>query len=307
MKASIEPLTFTTPLGLNAHSKAEEFRQHHERPDKAKQVYLNTLAVYAVKIYLQYRDFETDWEHSDSYDPIMQELMNVADLVVSNYGKLECRSVLPTAEFMEIPEEVWEERIGYVAVQLDESLRQAKLLGFVDSVTQKELPINKLRDLAELPAYISQCQSLQQQQNLVKLSKWIQNNFDTGWETLEALFNSPPSQLAFNFRQSFTTNVERGKLLKLEQAGQQIALLVGVTPTKQSEIDISIEVYPMGTETKLPPHLGLILFDETGTSVMQAEARGSESLEFQFSGEPGESFGIKVTLGDFSITENFII
>jgi len=63
----------------------------------------------------------------------------------------------------------------------------------------------------------------------------------------------------------------------------------------------------LGTQAKLPPHLQLILFDETGTSVMQAEAGGSKSLEFQFSGEPGESFGVKVTLGDFSMTEKFII
>ncbi|HAX80573.1 MAG TPA: hypothetical protein DCY88_33245 [Cyanobacteria bacterium UBA11372] len=307
MNASISPLTVTIPLGLTAHAKAEEFRQHHYHSDKAKQVYLNTLAVYAVDVYLQYRDFETDWEHSESYDPIMQGLMNVADLLVSNYGKLECRYVLPTASFVEIPEEVWTERIGYVAVQLDSSLREAKLLGFVDSVNQKELPLNQLRSLEELPAHISQFQPLQQEPKLVNLSKWIQNSFDTGWETLEALFDSTPSELAFNFRQSPATNIERGKLLKFEQAGQQVALLVGLIPTQQSEIDISIEVYPLGTQAKLPPHLQLILFDETGTSVMQAEAGGSKSLEFQFSGEPGESFGVKVTLGDFSMTEKFII
>ena len=307
MNASISPLTVTIPLGLTAHAKAEEFRQHHYHSDKAKQVYLNTLAVYAVKVYLQYREFETDWESSDSYDPIMQGLMNVADLVVSNYGKLECRYVLPTAEVVEIPEEVWTDRIGYVAVQLESSLRAAKLLGFVDSVNQKELPLNQLRSLEELPAHISQFQPLRSQPTYVNLSQWIQNIFDTGWQTLEALFDSPPSELAFNFRQSPATNIERGKLLKFEQAGQQVALLVGLIPTQQSEIDISIEVYPLGTQAKLPPHLQLILFDETGTSVMQAEAGGSKSLEFQFSGEPGESFGVKVTLGDFSITENFII
>ncbi len=172
---SIEPLTFTTPLGLTAHTKAEEFRQHHFPPAKATQVYLNTLAVYAVAVYLKYRDFETDWEHSDSYDPIMQGLMNVADLVVLDYGNLECRPVLPTASVMEIPEEVWTERIGYVAVELNESLREAKLLGFVETATQKELPLCQLRSLAELPAHISQFQPLQSQPNSVNLSKWIHN------------------------------------------------------------------------------------------------------------------------------------
>jgi len=180
MNASISPLTVTIPLGLTAHAKAEEFRQHHYHSDKAKQVYLNTLAVYAVEVYLKYREFETDWEHSDSYDPIMQGLMNVADLLVSNYGKLECRYVLPTAAVVEIPEEVWTERIGYVAVQLDSSLREAKLLGFVDSVTTKELPLNQLRSLEELPEYISQFHRLQPQPTLVNLRKWKKNNINTG-------------------------------------------------------------------------------------------------------------------------------
>jgi len=33
----------------------------------------------------------------------------------------------------------------------------------------------------------------------------------------------------------------------------------------------------------------------------------SESIKFQFSGEAGESFAVKVALGDFSLTEEFLI
>ncbi len=305
MNASIESLTFTTPLGLNAHTKAEEFRQHHYPPDKAKQVYLNTLAVYAVKVYLQYREFETDWESSDSYDPIMQGLMNVADLVVSNYGKLECRPVLPTASVVEIPEEVWTERIGYVAVQLNESLREAKILGFVATATTKELPLKELRSLEELPAHINQFKP-QLVPAPVHLSQWLQNIFDIGWETVESLFDSPASKLEFNFRQP-SDGVKRGKLLKLEQAGKQLGLLVGLTPTAASEIDISVEIYPLVAQTNLPGELQLIILDETEKPVMQASPGGSSSLEFQFSGEPGETFSVKVALGDMIVTETFLL
>jgi hypothetical protein len=50
-----------------------------------------------------------------------------------------------------------------------------------------------------------------------------------------------------------------------------------------------------------------MVLDEQGKSVLQAEAGNSESIEFQFSGEPGESFSVKVALGDFSITEEFLL
>ena len=40
---------------------------------------------------------------------------------------------------------------------------------------------------------------------------------------------------------------------------------------------------------------------------MQAEARSTKSIILKFSGEAGENFGIKVALGNVSITENFLI
>ena len=50
-----------------------------------------------------------------------------------------------------------------------------------------------------------------------------------------------------------------------------------------------------------------MVLDEQGKAVLQAEAENSEGLEFQFSGEEGEIFNVKVTLGEVSITEKFLI
>ena len=82
MNSEIDAWTFTVPLALSAHARAEQFQRYQSKPDKAKQVYLNTLAVYAVNVYLECRGFETDLEQSASSDPVMQMLMDVADLVV---------------------------------------------------------------------------------------------------------------------------------------------------------------------------------------------------------------------------------
>ncbi|EGJ34491.1 MULTISPECIES: DUF1822 family protein [Moorena] len=137
-----------------AHQLAEKRCQQQSNLEKAEQVYLNTLVVYAVNEYLQGLGFETDLESSDSQKEIMQTFLDVADLVVKNYGKLECKPVSPDAEFVYVPEEVWQDRIAYIAVLLNHSLTEAKLLGFVENVATNELPLRKLQPMAYFPGYL---------------------------------------------------------------------------------------------------------------------------------------------------------
>ena len=316
MSQIIEHSTFTVSLALEAHSKAKQFRGYASNPRKAKQIYLNTLAVYAVNFYLQCLGFETELEKSDSSNPVMQTLMNVADLQVKKLGKLECRPVLPDSEVCDVPPEVWEERIGYVAVQLDESLREATLLGFVEKVKTEEIPLSLLKSLEDLREHIRQLKRLQDKER-IHLSQWLHNVFDAGWETVEALFNPPQAELNFRFRgahrKTTTTpknpefGIKRGKLLGLERAGEQVALFVGLEPTAESDMKISVEVYPIGGQTNLPEDLQLMVLDEKGEVVMQAQARSTKNIQLKFSGESGEGFGVKVALGDVSIAEPFLI
>jgi hypothetical protein len=257
-----EALTFTVSLLKPAHQLAEKFCQHQSNLQKAEQVYLNTLAVYAVNYHLQCLGFETDWTHSDSWDSMMQTFLDVADLEVKNYGKLECRPVLPDAEVVYVPQEVWEGRIGYVAVQLDESLEEATLLGFAETASTQELALSELRSLEELPEYLSQFKQSQPIEERVNLSQWLRDIFEAGWETIEAIFAPPQAELAFNTRSQppvrtstwcpeaarFLVNgVKRGKRLDLERLGgrEQVAVFVGLTPTLSPQLDITVEVCPL--------------------------------------------------------------
>jgi hypothetical protein len=328
-----EALNFTVSLLKPAHQLAEKFCQYQSNIQKAEQVYLNTLAVYAVNYHLQCLGFETDWTHSDSWDSMMQTFLNVADLEVKNYGKLECRPVFPDAEVVYVPQEVWEGRIGYVAVQLDESLEEATLLGFAETVSTQELALSELRSLEELPEYLSQFKQSQPIEERVNLSQWLRDIFEAGWETIEATVAPPQAELAFNTRsqppvRTSTPGVKRGKRLDLERLGgseqvavfrgkrldlerlggsKQVAVFVGLTPTPSPQLDITVEVYPVGGQRYLPRELQVMVLNEQGKAVLQAEAGNSEGLEFQFSGELGEIFNVKVTLGEVSITEKFLI
>lgn len=317
MNSIQDDLTFTVPLTLEAHRIAQQFHKHQSNPKKAKQVYLNTLAVYAVNFYLNCLGIETEHSASDSWNPAMQTLANIADLEVKGLGKLECRPVLPEAKICDVPPEVMSARIGYVAVRLDQSLTEATLLGFLPRVAKEEFSLSQLNSLEDLLEHLSQLKQPQPVKEPVQLRQWLHNVFDAGWQTVEALFDPPEAELVFRFRHGYypqtstsdnsTDGVKRGKLLGLERVGEQVALFVGLKSVTSSEMDISVEVYPTGDQTYLPQDLQLMVLDEKGEAVMQAQARSTKNIQLKFSGEPGETFGVKVALGDVSVTEAFLI
>jgi Protein of unknown function (DUF1822) len=148
--------TFTVTLTTANHQMAQEFYQHHAQPQKAKQVYLNTLSVQAVHFYLECLGVKTDWEQSQSCDPILQVLIDTADLWVKDRGRLECRPVLPDSSDCMVPMTVWGDRIAYIIVQLNAELTEATLLGFLPAVHSETIPLSDLHPLDQFPQFLSQ-------------------------------------------------------------------------------------------------------------------------------------------------------
>ena len=310
MRNLSESLTFTVPLSSSAHHLAEQFCRKHCNQKKAKQVYLNTLAVSAVNFYLRCMGIETNWEGSQSRNPVMLSILDVADIEILNLGKLECRPVLPQDQVIHIPSEVWSDRIGYVAVQLDQSLKQATLLGFSQTAGDGELPISELRSLEDLLEHLRQIRQTEPVKMRVNLSQWFENIFESGWQQIETLLGTQPTNLALSLRSTPEAGVLRGKLIDLgiQHQGQAVVLVVALTPLHEQEMDISVEVHPKSDQTYLPPNLRLMVLDNLGEAVMEAIARSANNfIQLQFSGAPGERFSAKVALGDVSVSENFVI
>lgn len=304
----MESLTFTVPLAIEAHQIADRFRQKQLNTKRAKQVYLNTLSVYAVEFYLKCMGFEPDWKSSESFDPTMQKFGDVADLNVQHLGKFECRPVLPNQQIVSIPLESWNQRRGYFAVQLNSALTEAKILGFLKQVSAEEVPLSQLKSLDFFLKYASQIE------NGVKLNQWLQNTFEAGWESLETLL-SPPKMAWRSGKMTSDAltpinsdlGIERIKKFNLEPTGEQVGLLVRLQPRTELEMGIEVELYPTNNQVYLPQHLQLLLLDEEGETVMQAEARTTKNIQLKFSGESGEVFSVKVVLGDLDIVETFVI
>ncbi|MCL6753926.1 DUF1822 family protein [Nostoc sp. CCCryo 231-06] len=317
-----DTLTFTGPIPPDGRHRAEELCRRQATQTKAEQVYLNILSVSFVNSYLQYMGFETDLDKSDSWNLVQQTLMDVADLSLKNLGSLECRPVFEDAQFIYIPPEIQSNRIGYVAVQIRKSFREATLLGFVRQVQTDLLPINQLQPLDNLLEYLEELtqvrqaelasQSLTSNKTLVKLKQWLENIFDVGWQEVETLFDYQRANPDWSLRGTNGSFVSRGKLIDLEKTGtiQSIILVVGFIQEKEQEIDIIVEVHP-SKEMYLPPNLQLMVIDFEGVegeSIMEAQTRSTnKNIQLQFSGDVGERFSIKLVLGNISVIESFLI
>lgn len=304
-----EMLTFKVPLSSTVHRRAKaRFNEKHLTAQRAKQVYLNLLSAYAVEFYLHCMGFETDEAGTESNDRLMREFADVADVMIKSVGKFECRPVLPGDRSVSVPLEARCDRKGYFAVQLNAELTEAHIVGFLKKVTTTEIPLEDWRDLDDFLQYASYLESP------VQLSQWLENVFETGWETAQTLLSEP--KMAWRGSTSAMENlrslqvgrsIERVKRLTLERSGEEIALLVRLNPKIDSEMGIGVEVHPTGDRTYLPQDLKLMVLDEEGIAVMQAEARSTKNIQLKFSGETGEGFSVKVALGETSVTEAFTI
>jgi Protein of unknown function (DUF1822) len=331
-----EFLTFTVPLSFEAHALAEQFRREQSSPQKAKQVYLNTLAVCAVDFYLQCLGVETEAEKSDSRNPLCLKFMNAADLSVKSIGRLECCPILPESTIMHIPVEARTDRVGYVAVRLEQSLKQATLLGFTPTAAA-ELPLSQLKTLSELLEYLHQLQQIRIPVNLryrldslkeslpnsgefSSLSEAAEagNSLEESWQKLEVLFSPDELTTALKMRSSEelmpgrmrSPLIERGKKICLatQMIQQTIILVVKLNPQSEEDINIIIEIRPIGGQLYLPNTLHVKILDEQQTAVMQATAsHTNQNVRFDFNAEPGEHFSVQMTLEETSVIESFVI
>lgn len=313
----------TVPLDGNAHRLAGQFAAEQMTPQKGTKTYLNTLAVYAVHNYLKWLQIETDLSQGDSWHSGLRCLFDVADLVLPSLGKLECRPVLPEETIIALPPEVSTDRVGYVAVQFGERLNQVRLLGFVSAVDIANTPEQiRIADLQPLDALLDSILSVVDQiprltgsQVWVNLSRWLQHSFEAGWQNVESLVSidtNPTLSLrsAEQLRMGADTpvGVTAGKLIDLgmQLAGHPVVLLVTLAP-EEEEVAIRLRVYP-ARRLYLPPNLQLRVVDESGVTCLEAQARCDDNwMQLELSGEPGERFSVKVTLGDVSVTEGFVI
>jgi hypothetical protein len=335
--SQVEHHGFTVSLGIAAHQQAEQFLvQHRRSPALAKQVYLNTLAVYAVNYYLHdCLEFETDISQSASQDPVMQVLANVADLYLTTIGRVECRVVLPGETAVRVPMEVWDDRVAYIAVQVNQELTEATLVGFLPAIAAEEVPLHQWQSMDNLLPHLTQQAAVAGWADghatgqvtgqvttpaelgpVTHLSQWLQNQVDAVWKALDDLLDV--SQPAFSFRRSSNHHqedagipgegwVKRAKALELPDCPEPLALLVGIRQVhSQADRAVWIRVCPIDHQVSLPTNLTITLRnqDQETVGTLRATSPG-DGLQFRFEAAPGEIFSLQVELAQSQVTELF--
>ena len=176
--------------------------------------------------------------------------------------------------------------------------------------------------LAEASNGVEQTSKLRRSPSPVThLTQWLMDGIDAGWHNLERIMEQLQEQshtnaLAYSFRRPLSSvqtdnvlqnGIKRGKFLTIDdQSDNTLLVIVGVqASSSNSDMNITIELYPLGAQPYLSETIHLAVMDETGKAVLQAEGDDSGGLEFQFSGEPGERFSVKVSVHDWYIIEDF--
>ncbi|AFY31917.1 protein of unknown function DUF1822 [Calothrix sp. PCC 7507] len=312
MNTNHEQTSFTIPLSIEAHEKANKRRQGISNTEDGKKIYLNTLAVYAVNYYLDCMGFETNWSNADNSNPWMLSLIDLADLEVKNIGKIECRPVLPDAEYLEIPTEVRADRIAYIAVQFNQSLREANILGFTTQQLAR-IHLNQLQPVDDLLDYLTAKAATAK----VNIREWMKGVFTEGWLNVEEIFN--PRELSFRFARNFSVTKCKKVDVGLQLNGESVVLLVKLNPNNQEiidgenqnqgEIDIIVQVHPDREKSvALPPGLKLVVNDENGKEVDAVTSRQHDDwVEITLSAELNEEFSVDIILGESKVTQEFVV
>ena len=301
-----QPNYLQVPLGKDAHQKAEEFAAEQDSVHKGKQVYLNTLAVYAVNNYLKWLNIETALHQSDSWNWSIRTFFDIADLMLPSVGRIECRPVLPGEDAVILPQEVTQERVGYVAVRFSKQLDFVEILGFIPArpiISNSEIiEINRFESIDVLIDIINR------RKMKVNLCQWLEGIFNQDWESPELVLAGSFRSAATMTRQdkdSQTSSISRAKVVNV---GRQIVLLIELTPTNSSVFDIRLRVYPAENAVHLPQYLQLTIFDESGNACMNTQAEtANDWMQLEFDCQHEEKFSVELKLGETSITEEFIV
>ena len=306
---NLEEYGIALPLTELAYSTANQFAAEQANSDKAERVRLNTLAVWLVRDYLDLMGIPTNITGGDSWSPIMRMSADVADLEVTGVGYLECIPCqIPTSSYT-VPPEVMNDRIGYIVVQIDDSLREGTILGFTSRVQNGV--ISQLQSWDSLLVHLDRLMSrVTVEETIVNLSQWLEGIFATGWETARELLSASEYNLAFSFRSAETeidNSLRRGKILDLGEALGRVILLVEVRDTESPEKIITLQLYPTESDY-LPEQIQLQLLDDSDTVFAAATATSSDNyLQLQIHGAPGEKFKVEIIAGNSSLREEFMI
>ena len=130
---------------------------------------------------------------------------------------------------------------------------------------------------------------------------------DTRWQAALSLGKLDPHHPLGGVRKARILNLD------VQSDAPAIALIVATIPKANNRIGVWLQVQPVDQRAKLPPRLKLSVLSESGETRLEAEAQQDDqgqgtdqSIELRFSPPAAAHFQVRVTLGNTSVTEEFV-
>jgi hypothetical protein len=324
-----ERISVTLPITTEVKQIADILAAQQPNIDKARQVWLNALAVGVMKNYFEMMNVPTDLRTSDSQSPWLCMAADIADLVLPGLGKIECRPVKVGQDSCYVPIESWVDRIGYVAVILDEAASRATIEGFLPNVGVENVPLKSFQPIEMLLKHI---EHLSQPSMVVQLGQWLDETVQVGWQAVETLLMP---QLAYQFNARSLRSepnrtvrsseevmhlppddldaVKQAKVIQFNDA-DETSLMMKLALFPKAENDSSapqrviISINPFIDEGSLPEGVHLELLSSDGAVVKEKTAQPTDrSIGFDINVDPGDLFDIRVSLDGAVVQERFVL
>lgn len=143
----------------------------------------------------------------------------------------------------------------------------------------------------------------------VNLGQWLQNAFESGWQSLEELLTGEPD-LAFSFRQSEPLEdwLRRVKRIQLGRGLPTVLLLIMLKTEPDQRRNIWVQLVPWIGEPYLPSNLQLTLLSIEGETLQSVQASDqSNYIQLRrFKCPLGRQFRLQVAIADITFSEEFV-
>jgi Protein of unknown function (DUF1822) len=179
-------LAMPFPITSAARRQARAYAAQYFIPD-TRAVYLNTLAVLVADNYLRLLNFQTNLAQPERWNAADRLWGAASELELVGLGKIECRVILAGQAVIFLPPETWDDRIGYLFIEIAASEKVAKLLGFLPAVSlrisEAEVIINDLQSIDQMIDYLTDLENSSSTSfQTTYLRSWLNNIYRMDWE-----------------------------------------------------------------------------------------------------------------------------
>lgn len=139
------------------------------------------------------------------------------------------------------------------------------------------------------------------------LGLWLQNTFADTWQALDTIL-SPNLGASFGLRTTETdTSIKRVKSLSLPSG--EAFLVLGLETEPDGRIGIRSQLRSASQDEYLPSETSLKLVSATGDVIQSVQSRSQDNIIQlkRFKSPVGVEFSIQVEVGDFVVTEDFML